>query len=209
MNTSKHVIFSIFTLSVFIGLTACDGTGGSVRDTLGLDKKAPDEFRVVSRPPLSVPEEFYLYPPDEAKQRGVQPSKDAAKKALFDADTGYDYTKHYQTQAPHGKVDTAVEPVQAGNLPTASESAFLGKLGATSSDPTIRSKLEQEAKQASPEEMGVLDRIQAPITDGDTVVDAKKERERLTENKKKGRAVNEGAVPEKTEKINPVLDWLF
>jgi Protein of unknown function (DUF3035) len=205
MNTRTPIIASIIVLS----LVGCDGSGSSVRDTLGLDKKAPDEFRVVSRPPLSVPEEFYLYPPDEAKERGVQPTKDAAKKALFDAPSGYDYTQHYQTNAPSGKVETAVRPVQAGNLPTASEASLLGKLGATSTDPTIRKTLEEEAKQDSPEEMDVLERLQAPVREGDTLVDAAKERARLTENKQKGRAVNEGAVPEKKEQINPVLDWLF
>ncbi|TAE32834.1 MAG: DUF3035 domain-containing protein [Alphaproteobacteria bacterium] len=203
MNCIKY---GFCALSALLCLAACDG---GVRDTLGLDKKAPDEFRVVSRPPLSVPEEFYLYPPDEAKERGVQPMKDAAKKALFESGSVYDYTQHYKTDAPRGKVETALTPVGSSDLPTISERTFLGKLGAAKADPAIRKTLEDEAQQASPEKMSVLDRLQAPIMDGETVVDAQKERERLIENKQKGRAVNDGAVPEKKEQINPVLDWLF
>ena len=47
---------------VFVVAAALVGCGG-VRDQLGLTKKPPDEFTVVSKPPLVIPPNFNLRPP--------------------------------------------------------------------------------------------------------------------------------------------------
>ena len=54
----KIFLFTALTLSV----SAC--TGAEVRGNLGLDRRSPDAFNVVARPPLTVPKEFLLTPPD-------------------------------------------------------------------------------------------------------------------------------------------------
>jgi hypothetical protein len=43
-------------------LTGCDG----VRNALGMERHIPDETKVVSRPPLTLPPEFDLRPPGSA-----------------------------------------------------------------------------------------------------------------------------------------------
>ena len=43
-----------------VGLAACD----SARETLGLNKRAPDEFAVVPRAPLVLPPNYDLRPPE-------------------------------------------------------------------------------------------------------------------------------------------------
>ena len=55
MMTKRH-----FALLCLLALAAC---GGDVKESLGLNKEAPDEFVVVSRPPLVVPPDFDLQPP--------------------------------------------------------------------------------------------------------------------------------------------------
>ena len=55
------VVLTSFSL---IALAACDSN--TVKDTLGLERTAPDEYRVVSRPPLSVPPDFTMRPPTTA-----------------------------------------------------------------------------------------------------------------------------------------------
>ena len=55
-------MFSKRHLALF-GLLALAACGGDVKETLGLNKEAPDEFVVVSRPPLVVPPDFDLQPP--------------------------------------------------------------------------------------------------------------------------------------------------
>lgn len=54
-------ILSALTL-VFL-LTACGNN--DVRSAMGLKKSAPDEFRVISNPPLSVPPEFSINTPQD------------------------------------------------------------------------------------------------------------------------------------------------
>ncbi len=52
-----------------LALSAC--AGGSVQQALGMGKRSPDEFAVVSRAPLIMPPEFDLRPP-EPGARGPQ-----------------------------------------------------------------------------------------------------------------------------------------
>ena len=39
--------------------------GGNARQILGINKQPPDEFKVVSNPPLSLPPNFSVRPPEE------------------------------------------------------------------------------------------------------------------------------------------------
>ena len=43
-----------------LAVSAC----GGFREQLGLEKQSPDEFRVVSRAPLTLPPDYSLRPPD-------------------------------------------------------------------------------------------------------------------------------------------------
>ncbi|KJS38300.1 MAG: hypothetical protein VR70_10355, partial [Rhodospirillaceae bacterium BRH_c57] len=55
----------LLTLCCTAALAATlSGCGGGVKETLGLNRQAPDEFQVVSRPPLAIPPEFKLRPPE-------------------------------------------------------------------------------------------------------------------------------------------------
>ncbi|MEM7025403.1 MAG: DUF3035 domain-containing protein, partial [Pseudomonadota bacterium] len=56
---------------------------GTVQDTLGLGKRAPDEFAVVKRAPLIVPPEYDLRPPDPGAPRpNVGRTADQARIAM-------------------------------------------------------------------------------------------------------------------------------
>ena len=55
---------------------------GEVKENLGLVREAPDEFRVVSRPPLSVPREFFLTPPTPGAERAFGLSAEAQARDL-------------------------------------------------------------------------------------------------------------------------------
>ncbi len=51
----------LFLSAVSIALTSCSGSG--IKDTLGMRKPVPDEFVVISNPPLSQPPQFDLLEP--------------------------------------------------------------------------------------------------------------------------------------------------
>ena len=187
----------IFALVALLGCAAC--SSGNVKETLGLNRHSPDEFRVLSRPPLSVPKEFYLYPPDEAtKQAAVHPSRDA-KTILFE---------NAVPAVPEGNAaETLLQPFNDQPYEASNDSGFLNKIGAAEASGSIREILSAEQDAAKAKKNGLLPTIrnQEP---SDPVIDAAKERERLMEAQKAGEAVNEGDVPTVSGKKN-TLDWLF
>jgi hypothetical protein len=192
--------------------SACDG--GNVKETLGLNRRAPDEFRVVSRPPLSVPKEFYLYPPEEAAAHAVpQAQGEDARSVLLGGSApalNTNYLDHYQEDAPAGTglADTAVPEVSAGALASPAEESLLGKARANQENPEIRTLLKKENAALEEENTSVLDAIAVKPAETDLVVDAAKERARLQENAKAGKPVTHGDVPV-TKPKNSVLDRLF
>src|SRR5690349_9546598 len=117
-----------------LALSACGGN--SVKETLGLERSAPDEFRVVSRPPLSVPPQFSLRPPATYDTTGGDSASRQAQSLV---------TGKGDTAAP---TDTAVMPVKVTNTKrTAKSSAsnadsqFLKDAGADQADPRVRESL--------------------------------------------------------------------
>lgn len=162
---------------VCICLAAC---GGNVRGNLGLKKEAPDEFMVISNPPLSVPPDFSLRPP-QAKN-AAKPGRDVSKKArttLFKSDA----------EKPADDVDTV------------GESTLLEKTG--EADPNIREILHQEntVVEEKKQEKGFFDRLfgdDEKVVE-DKVVDPSSEKERILKNQKEGKPVTEGDVPEYEE----------
>lgn len=186
-------------------LTACED--GAVRNTLGLNRPAPDEFTVVSRPPLSLPPEFTLRPPRPGEEpRGVPMDEKArslltgtAATAKSDADT---------LEAP--TVETAVTPVLRNDALSGGANSLLKRAGADGADESIRSKLGEDATR--PRDTSTATTLIDQLSGADKnepVVDAKKEAARLRDNKDSGKPLSEGEVPEELPKKRSVLDRIF
>jgi len=60
----------ISVISVLLLLVGCGGS--DFKSTLGLKKSAPDEFRVISNPPLSIPPEFNLEQPNRGVSKTME-----------------------------------------------------------------------------------------------------------------------------------------
>src|SRR3546814_8005136 len=56
-------------LLIVAGLALAVSACGGFRDSLGLTKQSPDEFRVVSRAPLTLPPDYNLRPPEPGAPR--------------------------------------------------------------------------------------------------------------------------------------------
>lgn len=192
-------------LGSFLALAACES--GDVRDTLGLDRAAPDEFKVVSRPPLSVPPEFDLRPPEPGAPPRAAPSTEKSAKSLVLQD-GSMTTTDLDSYQPAS--ETAVDPVVEGSLSSSAESVFLGRAGVDKADPEIRSKLHKDRK-ADPvvkEDVSPLEELMG-VDPGDPVVDAKAETKRIKKNKKEGKPVTAGKVKTVDPHKGSVLDKIF
>lgn len=167
-------------------VTACDG---GVRDTLGLTRKAPDEFRVISRPPLTVPPEFNLRPPGrpgEMPETAEPPARRQAESLILGEDQSV-------TLLP-GASDTAVSPVAAGALDSPADALFLERAGASKADPSVREALKTEEYTDYEEEKSWLQKLRESSKD-EPVVKAKDEAERIKENTAAGKPVTEGETP--------------
>ena len=109
---------------------------GSLSDTLGFGKSAPDEFNVVKRAPLVLPPEYNLRPLNSSDRRPAQP-------------TGADLARIVTlgTQAPAEKPD----PAEAALLEKASKGEAYGD--------GIRERLENERQGTSSEAKAVTDAL--------------------------------------------------
>jgi len=116
MSTTRFV-----TIALCMMLAAC---GSDVKETLGLNHKAPDEFDVYARPPLTIPPEFNLRPPGQGPEyMSGQPADIAAHNKVLGAGTSV----------------SAPASAAASTLPSASApaNAFSPPAAATSTPPAV------------------------------------------------------------------------
>jgi hypothetical protein len=182
------------SLSLMMLLTAC--SGGTVQDALGINAKAPDEFVVVKRAPLSVPPEFDLKPPapGSSEYGRISTREQARSSVLGEA-------------SPHAAI---VESVGSENLPSSAESTFLDKLKVNQADPDIRAKLsEDRTKKPDTSNAKTLLEILRTEEGEHPVVDAKREAERIRHNKDNNLPVNKGETPVIEPKDRGLLDILL
>jgi hypothetical protein len=174
-------------LLLALGLSACDS--GSLRRSLGVDSRGPDEFRVVGRAPLDVPPDFGLRPPQPGAVRpNEQPVREQVKQTVFGGPT---------------------VKVIAGR--TVGESALLRQAGAVDADSSIRETVNRESAQLAAADRSLTDRLifwREPSPPG-TVVDAAAEQQRLRENAALGRPATEGETPIIQRKRRGILEGIF
>ena len=170
-------------------LAGCSGW----RQTFGLDHAPPDEFTVVSQPPLSLPPDFNLRPPrpGAARPQDVGTTQ-AAAATVFGV-----------TQAPSaGRVKNAA---------SAGEAAFLAQAGAGNAQPNVRAALDAETRNLIAADKRWTDRLifwqkqEAPYT----TVDASAEAKRLRDNAALGQPVTAGTTPTIERKRKAPLEGIF
>ena len=179
-------------------LAAC--AGGSVQRALGLSKRSPDEFAVVSRAPLIVPPDFELRPPRPGETRPqVGTTADQARATLL------------------GEVPAQTAPPVAGEArpdpgPVASggQQALLQEAGGGAVDPGIRQRIAAENQSLATVEGELFTRLlqwREPVTLGATV-DAPAEARRLLANRADGQPATAGDTPTVVERRQSPLGAL-
>lgn len=192
-------------------LSACSGS--TAREVIGLSREAPDEFRVVSRPPLSVPPQFSLRPPAEP---GEEPARTAAHKKAESLVLGTPADSGDTFALRPGNADTAVSPVHSRPLNdgknASPEQNFLMRAGANEADPEVRRKIERDRTAvAVPEDDSWWNILSTTPPKKEPMVNAKEEAERIKKNQEEGRPVTEGDTPEikprDTGVLGRILDY--
>ncbi len=171
-NNKRGLAISCLLFGTALSLSACGGT----KETLGLTKKAPDEFAVVRRAPLSMPPDYTLRPPTPGAPRPQEQSpQEAARQNVF-GENGEDGQQSY----------------------TGDDAAFLNRAGAANASPDIRRAVDSETAILDEKERPVVKRLlgmKSPEQAPANVVNAKKEAERLEKNKTQGKPVTHGGTP--------------
>ena len=182
----RYLLLPIFAL---LSLSACSG----VRDELGLTKKAPDEFTVVTKAPLIRPPDYSLKPPRPGAPRPqAVPTRETARQALLG------------NTAPAAK--GAGQP--AANR---SERIFLKRAGVDDVQPGIRTIIDREMTQVAQHGEGFAEQIlfwQKKQPPGQ-VVDAGKEAKRIKEAQAKGQAPSGQGVPVIKRRKRALLQDVF
>ena len=181
------------------------GGCSSTKEMLGLTKRSPDEFQVVSRAPLSMPPDYSLRPPTPGAPRPQEgTTTDQAKQIV----TGY-ADRPAGTLAPD-QIPSIGEGEQTTTL-SAGESAFLQSASLTGVDPNIRKLVDEETAADQADSTTFLDDLifwRKPAPYG-TVVDPQAEQKRLQENQALGQPVEAGETPIIERKKQGLFEGLF
>ncbi|WP_395644783.1 DUF3035 domain-containing protein [Terricaulis sp.] len=158
---------------VAIMAAAAATTGcSSLSRAVGAQKVSPDEFRVVTRAPLTLPPDYSLRPPRPGEPRPQELEPDAeARAALFGSDVAQ--------QASQG------------------ERSLVTAAGAQSVDPDIRDTIDFESQGVVRRNEGFVDRLlsfRGADADAAAPLDAAAEERRLAEQESIRRATGGGRV---------------
>lgn len=161
------------TLLALLALAGCSGVDAA--NALGIGRNPPDEFAVVDRPPLSMPPDFALHPPQPGAARPQEVAMpDRAKETLFGADA----TVAKATDESDG------------------EKALLQEAGASKAEPGIREIIDRETAQRVVGSKQLIDSILWwRKSDSSTTVDASAEAKRIQDAKDKNQSISTGATP--------------
>ena len=186
------------TLLAF-GATLCTfALGGcSALENLGGGKKvSPDEFKIVSHSPLTMPPNAELRPPQPGAPRPQEVSPaDQAKEALSPALAG-------RTQQAAG---AAAPPGRTG-----SEQALVARATKGGVDPNIRSEVNKDTKTINDSDKSFIDSLifwQEPAPSG-VIIDPAKEQQRLRDAQAAGQPAT-GATPTITRRKRGLLEGIF
>ena len=180
--------------------------GCSALENLGGGKKfSPDEFKIVSHSPLTMPPNAELRPPrpGEPRPQEVTPA-DQAKEAL--------------SPALAGRTQQRVTGPGAGGAPaapgrTGSEQALVAKAGQSAGsgiDPNIRSRVNQDTKTLNDSDKSFVDSLifwQSAQPPG-VVIDPTKEQQRLRDAQAAGQPAT-GNPPTITRRKRGLLEGVF
>lgn len=172
-------------LTLLIAGVALSASGcSSLRSWMGADKAPPpDEFRVVTRAPLSLPPDYGLVAPKPGAPRPQETDpREAARQIVVDRQGGR-ATQKQESAALQGR-----DPAEA---------AILRRAGVAEAEPNIRATVNRESSKLAEADNTFVNRLMfwRSKEEPGVIVDADKEARRLRENSALGRAATTGETP--------------
>jgi hypothetical protein len=174
LGLDRTLVRVILVAAMAIGVSGC----GGLKDTFGLGKAPPDEYRVVEQAPLALPDSYQLLPPVPGAPRPqVEDTADQAEDILL------------------GSASGAASARGVGNSP--GEEVFLSIAGANEAEPGIRQIVNRESGALAEGDDGFVDDL--IFWDDDApegiALDPVGEAQRLRTNQANGLPVTHGETP--------------
>ncbi len=190
-----------------LALSSCD----TLKEQVGMTKKSPDEFTVITKAPLVMPPDFSLRPPRPGARnpREVQP-RDQARAALLATGKEGRATAEQAQQAGRKTLEAAAGR-NSGGRPAGGELQLLQKAGAENADSSIRQIVNRETSVLAEKDSSFADRLlfwQEKQPFGSTV-DADKEAKRLREAAAAGESASKGDTPVIKRRKRGWLEGIF
>jgi len=165
-------LLNCFIIILALNLISCS----KLRESAGVTRKSLDEFQIVENPPLVIPPDFNLLPPDQLEEKNIQNvDKELAKEILF----GLEENK-MQNQSQLSIMQQILSETDASDI-----------------SPSIREEIDQQFSQ----EVESNNIFQIDWEDEIDILDAVKESERIRNKNFEGKSIAEDDVPVKKEKI--------
>ena len=187
MIDRRTVAVACLACSLVLGTSACS----NLRDAFGLSKRAPDEFAVLTKPPLVMPPDFSLRPPLPGAAAGPTSATATAEAKAALLGQG-----------------AAESPPAAGSV---GEQALLTRAGADEARPGIRALILRETTQLEDRDPSFTERLifwrRAPPSG--QVIDAAKEAERLRRAAAGGQPPTDGETPVIQRRERGLLEDIF
>lgn len=146
----------------------------TVRESAGVNRKAINEYSVIENPPLVIPPDFNLLPPDQLQEKNISDlEKDLAKEILFGLEKNENDSLNI----------------------TSTMNQILSQANATNANSSIRKEIDRDFVQ----EINTNGIFQVSFEDEIEVIDAIKESERIRNNNFDGQVISDGEISTKTE----------
>ncbi len=168
----NNLIYILVFLSLFV--ISCS----KVQESAGVTRKSIDEFKVIENPPLVIPPDFNLLPPEQLEEKNInQIESELAEEILY----GLDEEQKNDNVSSFSTINKILIQTEANNI-----------------DPSIREEIDQEfVNEKNTNNIFILD-----WEDDVEILDAIKESERIRNQKFEGKDISEGDVPTSKTKIN-------
>jgi len=166
----KYIILIFIIISVF--LSSCS----KVRKSAGVTRKSLDEFQVVENPPLVIPPDFNLLPPEQLEKKNIDDVEtELAKEILFGLDENLENNE---------------------NEKLSTMNKILESIDANSIDSSVRNEINEQFAN----EMNTDSIYQTEWETEIEILDAIKESERIRNQLIQGNSITEGEIPTTIQK---------
>ena len=153
-------------------LNACS----SVRESAGVARKTIDELQVVENPPLVIPPDFTLSPPDQLEEKNIDNiESELAEEILFGLDE-----KSINAQSQLSTMNQIISELD---------------------DLEVSSSIREEIDKEFAQELQTSEILQDNWENEIQILDAIKESERIRNKKFKNESIAEGEIPTESKKI--------